>query len=251
MKQLVIHLDRNSVKFQRVVENEVTEEFCFSFTEKTDFGYKQQLDFFLEKTDFKSQEWDDYSLAWFGEKSTLLPYSIFAGTDTTKIFQLSFGAKTEESDIDFNRIPEHTLVNLFEIPIWVKSFFVVRFPRIVMQHLGTHAIRGAFNGNTYGLKIYILPFSNHFLMLAVKENELAFYNYFEFQNSQDLFYHIAHVIQQKNWTAEKGILVISETLSDLKLHEELEKNWKNISLLSNITLQNQVNLMTQFQQFCV
>ncbi|MBU2019841.1 MAG: DUF3822 family protein [Bacteroidetes bacterium] len=251
MKQLVVHLDRNSVKFQRVVDNEATDEFHFTFTDKTDFGYKDQLDAFLTKTDFRTMDWDEYSLSWYSEKSTLLPYAIFGTTDLTLAFQLSFGKNTDENDIDFNRIPEHTLVNLYEIPMWVKSFFVTRFPRIVIQHVGTHAIRGAFNGGTFGLKITLLPFHNHFLLMAVKNNDLAFYNIYDFQSKEDVYYHLAHLVQQQNWKSDKGTVVISEPISDYKLFEGLQTDWNKIELFSKLTLQSNPQLMTQYQQFCV
>ena len=121
LKHLVVHIDREAVRFQRLVDNEITEDHTFIFKDKTDFGYKDQLDVFLTKTDFRSMDWDEYSLSWFSEKSTLLPYSIFGTTDTTAAFRLSFGNSVQENDIDFNRIPEHMVVNLYEIPLWVKS----------------------------------------------------------------------------------------------------------------------------------
>lgn len=250
-KQLIVHLDRNSVRFQRLVDEVVEQDFLFHFTDKTDFGYKDQLDAFLLKTDFRTLDWDEYSLSWFSEKSTLLPYNLFGITDTTKAFQLSFGNRIEENDIDFNRIPEYTVVNIFEIPLWVKSFFISRFPRMTIQHAGSHAIRGVFSKGSFSLKLIILPFKEHFLLMAAKNNELQFYNIFDFQSHEDILYHTAHLIQQLNLKGEKGKATICTTIEEIDLMEPLSKVWSKIDLLKTIELEENPQLITEFQTLCV
>jgi len=250
-KQLVVHLDRSAVKFQRVIGEDVELDFHFEFTDKTDFGYKDQLDAFLTKTDFRTMEWDEYSLSWFSEKTTLLPFSVFAQVDTVKAFQLSFGTKIDQNEIDFNRIPENTLVNLFEIPAWVKSFFITRFPRMVIQHVGTHLIRGLFETGAFSLKILLIPIQEHFLLLGVKDNELMFYNSFDFQSKEDLFYHTAHCVHKQNWSGLKGKLIVCEPMTELNLFEELKQDWSKIDLFKNLTLLHDPQLLTKFQLLCV
>ncbi|MCT4560841.1 MAG: DUF3822 family protein [Crocinitomicaceae bacterium] len=250
-KQLVVHLDRNSVRFQRLVDGQVEQDFLFHFTDKTDFGYKDQLDAFLLKTDFRTMDWDEYSLSWFSEKSTLLPYNLFGITDTTKAFQLSFGTRVDENDIDFNRIPEYTVVNLFEIPLWVKSFFISRFPRMTIQHAGSHAIRGVFTKGAFGLKLLILPFKEHFMLMAVKNNDLQFYNIFDCQSHEDILYHTAHLVQQLNLKGEKGKCILCNSIEDMDLVEPLSKVWNKIDLLKSIELTEEKQLLTEYQTLCV
>lgn len=252
IQQLVVHIDRNAVRFLRVVDGISEESHLFHFKDKTDFGYKDQLETFLNEIGFRGMEWDEYSLSWFGPKTTLLPYTIFGETDAFKAFQLSFGNKVEENDVDFNRIPENMLVNIFEIPLWVKSFFIIRFPRMVLQHAGTHIIRGLFNESTFGLKILLAVHENDFLLAAVKNNELVYYNTIEFQSGEDILYHTAHLIQQNNWQNVKGQIVACAPLTDqsdaLTKFAELHTQ---VDLFAQLKLAIDLSLMTNFQRLCV
>jgi hypothetical protein len=251
-KQLIVDIDRESVRFTRLDGVTVEQQFHFDFKDKSDFGYKDQLDLFLGKTDFRSLDWDEYSLSWFSEKSTLLPFSIFNETDFLKVFELAYGKTVEEKSIDFNRIPEFSCANIYEIPLWVKSFFVTRFPRMVMQHEGSHAIRGLISGAGFGLNILISLHENHFLILATKNNELKYYNTFEYQTAEDVVYHTAHLIQQNNWQKEKGklrfvpSLIKSKEKAD-KVHDMLKK----LPPFEQLKIEESQHLLSQFQILCV
>lgn len=248
-KQLVVHLDHHSVRFVRMVDGTNEQTFSFSFTDKSDFGYKDQLDAFLTKTDFRTMEWDEFSLGWFSPKSTLVPYNLFAQSEPSDLFKFSFGAQFVDNDIDFNRIPENTLVNVYEIPLWVKSFFVSRFPRMVIQHAGTHVIRGLFNGGTYGLKINILVEGQHFLMAALQKNQLMMYNHGSAESATDLLYHLVNLIQQQNWENEKG--KVEYSISGADWSEEWKTLFLKFPVLKKLSLQPNQELLNQYQLLCV
>ena len=103
-------------------------------------------------------------------------------------------------------MPEFSGVNIYEIPVWVKSFFVTRFPRMLLQHEGTHLLRGLLAGSTYKLKMVLSLQENHFILAAIKESEIKYYNTFEYQTVEDVIYHVAHLLQQNNWTEDDGTL---------------------------------------------
>lgn len=251
-KQLIVDIDRQSVRFTRLDGITVEQQFQFEFKDKTDFGYKDQLDVFLGKTDFRSMDWDEYSLSWFSEKSTLLPFSIFNETDPVKTFQLAFGNSTEENNIDFNRIPEFSGANIYEIPLWVKSFFVTRFPRMVMQHEGSHAIRGLMAGAGFGLNVLLSMHENHFFVVATHQNEVKYYNTFEYQTAEDIVYQTAHLITQNNWLEEKGTLrFVPNLLTSTDIADEVKKIFDKLTPFQNLSIEESKHLLSQFQILCV
>lgn len=251
-KQLIVDIDRESVCFTRLDGVTVEQQFHFDFKDKTDFGYKDQLDVFLGKTDFRSLDWDEYSLSWFSEKSTLLPFSIFNETDFVKVFELAYGKSIDENHVDFNRIPEYSCVNIYEIPIWVKSFFVTRFPRMILQHEGSHAIRGLISGAGFKLNLLISIHENHFLILATHQNELKYYNTFEYQTAEDIVYHTAHVIQQNNWQSEKGKLrFVPSLIQSSEKADKAKEMLQKLPSFQNLKIEESQHLLSQFQILCV
>ncbi len=250
--QLVVDINRYAVRFTRMVGETQEQQFFFSFKDKSDFGYKDQLDVFLNKTDFRVLDWDDYSLSWFSEKTTVLPSSIFSETNAQSVFELAFGTETPENDIDFNRLPELAGVNVYEIPVWVKSFFVTRFPRMVLQHEGTHIIRGLMEGPKYKLKIVLSLQETQFLLAAVKESELKYYNTFEYETIEDVIYHVAHLLQQNKWSEDNGTLSIVPFLLEENHSAELIKNLLDtVPSFKNIKSVMEINLLHQYQALCV
>lgn len=251
-KQLIVDIDSESVRFTRLDGVTVEKEFHFKFKDKSDFAYKDQLDLFLTKSDFRSLEWDEFSLSWFSEKSSLMPFAIFNESNYVKIFELAYGNSTDEKNIDFNRIPEFSVVNIYEIPMWVKSFFVTRFPRMVLQHEGSHAIRGLISGAGFGLNILISLHENQFLLLATYQNELKYYNTFEYHTAEDIVYHTAHVLQQNNWQNTKGKLrfVPSIQESDEKADQAREM-LQNLAPFQHLIFEDTPYLLSQFQILCV
>jgi hypothetical protein len=251
-KQLVVDINRYAVRFTRMVDHTPEQQFTFHFKDKSDFGYKDQLDLFLGKTDFRALDWDEYSLSWFSDKTSVLPSSIFSETTHTAVFQLAFGNDIPENDIDFNRMPEFSGVNVYEIPIWVKSFFVTRFPRMILQHEGTHMMRGLLNGPSFKLKLVLSLQENKFILAAVKDTELKYYNSFEYQTVEDIIYHTAHLLQQNNWSDETGQLSIVPFLLEENNSAALAKDlFAKIPSFKYIKSSIEPDLIHQYQLLCV
>lgn len=222
VKQLAIELSENGVRFS-AMEGEHVQRHEFAFTDKKDYRYKEQLDEFLVQSGLKDKNFDEHTVSWGSFRSTLIPTNIFGESKPEDLFRLCFGPDIPASHIDYNRIPEQVLVNLYEIPMWVKSFFVVKYPRSVIQHEGSHTIRGIFAENTFRTKATIVLFSNFFLLAILKENKLQFYSVFEYQEVDDVVYHLMFTLQQKEFLGDTGSIQIcpgvgaqNEKMSELK-----------------------------------
>lgn len=201
MKHLFIELSENTVRFFES-SADVVKKFEFSFTDKKDYRYKEQLDDFLEQAGLKLQDFEECTISWSSFRSTLIPSNIFSESNPEALFSLCYGKEIPLSHVDYNRIPEQGIVNLFEIPLWVKSFFVIRFPRSVIQHEGSHLIRGMFAEPSFKLKAQLLVYVNYFVLAIVKENKLQFYSMFNYQENDDIVYNLMFSLQQKEFMEE-------------------------------------------------
>jgi hypothetical protein len=251
LKHLAIELSEVAVRFTAIGEV-ANEAHTFFFKDKIDHSYKVQLDNFLEESGFKNQSFEEYTIGWSSFRSTLMPSNVFGETNSAAIFKLCYGDQIDLNHIDYNRIPELNLVNIYEIPLWVKSFFVIKFPRCVIQHDGSHLLRGVFAGNTFQNKAILVIYSDRMLVSFVKENKLEFYATFTFTEVDDLIYHFMHSLHQKELvTSLKEIKVCNGVGSnETQLTEFIEKLAK-FSDLKNCKIKIDNEFLTNSQQLCV
>lgn len=178
-------------------ENSQTNVLQETLTDKQEHRIKEQLHAFFERTGLRSAHFDEHLISWSAQKSTLIPSNVFSESAPDDLYRLCFGKPLETGVIDYNRIPEHGIVNLFHLPSWVKSFFVLNFPRSIIQHEGSHILRGILSQNAFRLKATMLIYPNYFLLTLVKENKLLFYSQFDQHSVEDIIYHTLFVLQQK------------------------------------------------------
>lgn len=247
---LAIDINFSAVRFVKLSGDFVLNEKTFVFTDKQDYRFKQQLDEFWTSTDWKESDFDEVSLSWSGSQTTLSPVNVFNESNKEAIFHLSFGSQIQNDEIDYNRLPIQGVVNVYAVPLWVKSFFVLRFPRIVIQHEGTHLIRGIFAGQTFKLKTKIVLHESHFLISIVKENNLKFYSSFEWNTLEDIVYYYTFSLQQLGYATELNDLELSAgagaTIDLEKLKTTLETLHKD-----KISVQISNHLVEKYQQLCV
>ncbi len=246
---LTIDINKSSVRFSLLNGNILVKERSFIFSDRQDYRYKQQLDDFWKETNWKESDFDEVSLSWSEYQTTLIPSNVFNESDKDSIFQLTFGSNIHQEEIDYNRLPMQGIVNIFSIPLWVKSFFVIRFPRIVIQHEGTHLIRGLFSEATFKLKSKISLHQDHFIVAVVKENNLQFYSTFEWTTIEDIVYYYSFLMQQLSFQDQENELEIAVN-NNLELNEEsLTKAFE--AVFSKIKLSFNQFLIEKYQQLCV
>lgn len=129
----------------------------------------------------------EVSLSFKGSKTTLIPQNIFGDTSAKAIFELCFSQSSDS--VEHKRFYEQTLVNVYEIEDWVKLLFVVRYPRIIIEHETTHVLRGIFNLPSFEPAIHIVPNHKYFSIFACSKNNIDFFNTFEYENAHDVLYY--------------------------------------------------------------
>lgn len=251
MKVLSIELSDRSIRVS-YTENNIEKVVDEHFSERLEHRIKEQLRDFFEKTGLKSTHFDEHLVSWSSQKSTLIPSNVFSESSPEDLYRLCFGKPTEAGTIDYNRIPEHGIVNLFDLPSWVKSFFVLNFPRSIIQHEGSHVLRGILSQNAFRLKANLMIYPGYFLLTLVKENKLLFYSQFDQQSPEDIIYHTFFVLQQKELMDEQiRIEVCNGVGNERSICDEVIDNMNKISSLHASTIAYSGDLIQKSILLCV
>ena len=221
-----------------------------TFDSSKDEIIKEKLSKEFESNSIFQQEFDEITLSWSSDKTTLVPNAIFGESNPQAIFKLCYGEN--EADVDYNRISELGIVNVYEIPEWIKRFFVIKFPSINIQHEGSIILRKALNENAFKLKATVVIYKNHFQLIISKHNELIFYSNFDYQSSEDIIYHIMFVLQQKELLNENGSF---EIINGLGVNDEIIKSvisgFNKITELKSFSINTPDNFISKAHLLCV
>lgn len=212
---------------------------------------KEALELFIKENPSLNDDFDEITLSFATSRSTLVPNNVFDESGPRDLFKICFGQSVEDSEIDYNRISEHAVINLYHIPTWIKSFFVIKYPRIVIQHEGTHLIRKALQQG-FKLKVYALIHEDHFQMSIIKHNEIQYYSSFDYQSDEDILYHLLFVLQQKELTHESGeVLLINGAGSNQDVINKLLPNIAKVGDLSKFDIKQPEHFIAKSQLLCV
>lgn len=249
--QLAIQVAIDGIKCEILKDGSVSSYKSELFFDSTkDDLIKDQLSKEFGANSIFQQDFDEITLSWSSVKTTLVPNAVFGESNAQAIFKLCYG--DNEADVDYNRISELSLVNVYEIPEWIKRFFVIKFPRINIQHEGSVVLRQVLHENAFKLKCSVIVYKNHFQLIISKHNELIFYSNFDYQSSEDIIYHIMFVLQQKELTNETGTF---EFISGIGANEALIQStitgFNKISDLKSFSIHTPDNFISKAHLLCV
>ncbi len=207
-KHLTFLITRTSVHVAEVLHStqEVVRDASYYFSSSLELEIKDELKAFLNNLNW-SEEYDEYSLAWFSNNSFLVPMRLFQSSDKKELMKFVVGDKIETSTIDYNRLPELDVVCIYEIPDWVKSIFIIRYPRIAIYHDTTVLLRALSQKPSFQLTINVICYDESITIAMMRHNELKFCNNFEYQSSEDIVYYLLNAIEQLGFKDEKGELL--------------------------------------------
>ena len=203
-RQLTIDISSYGASFVSLTSAGVSQRYSVVFDSLQVDDINKHLNESFEQQSFLTIDYDEITVAWSTNKSTLVPNNIFAESNQTDIFKLCFGEPTPSYEIDYNRIAELSAVNIFEVPLWLKSYFVMKFPRVIIQQSGTHVIRKVMDANAFKVKATATIYNEYFHLTIVKHNNVEFYSFFDVQSAEDVIYHLMFTLQQKEVMSEKG-----------------------------------------------
>ena len=164
-------------------------------------------------------------------RNTLVPNDIFVNSTTKDIFGLNYTAPFE--DLDHNRIPELGIVNIYEMPLWIKSLFVIKFPRIRIIHPSTIVLKGVFDQPNFHPKIHMYIDDNEFYYIITENNKLQYFNRFDYKELADIIYHLLFVLEQKELAQDTMGLYFYGVNDKWEMIAEFQKYFKKTIKVSN------------------
>jgi hypothetical protein len=217
---------------------------------KSDSGYKQTLQELLAACG-NPDNYDSFSCSYSREQCTLVPMMLFGESKPELILNLTAHLPIPKEETDYNRLPEWSIVNVYRIPMWVKSALIVKIPRVVIQHELSHVLRYLNTGSTIPLRTHVILQESHFCMVARKDGQIAHASYQSYQSAEDVLYHLLYAYQKLGITTKGEIFLHASS-------EELRTVAGNVKTLAASIEQLRVQTITthlyehiQFQTLCV
>ncbi len=249
---LTIEIAGQEIRFSSIVNNAVSKEATVLLSSSDYSESKKELDAFIELNSFISSEYDETILSEASNKSSLVPNNVFAESSPQAIYKLCFGECANDFNIEYNRIAEHSIVNVYSTRSWTKRYFVMKFPRVTIQNEGTHILRKILNENAFYLKATVILHKDNFQLTIVKHNQLEYYSFFDYQNHEDVLYHLLFALQQKEMTDESGTLEIVKALGcEQQTIDSIQEDLKRIKDLKQLKLSLPEHFIPKSQLLCV
>lgn len=198
--------------------------------------------------DVFSYDFDSFVLTAGGVRSTLMPVDLFNHSKAEDIFKLNYPQPID--NLDYNRIPELGIVNIYELPLWIKSAFVIKFPRVKIIHPVTVLLKGVFKQPTFSPKIHVYLEKGSFYLLITSKGKLEYYNRFDQSTIADMVYHILFVLEQKEMDQKKMDVVLYGVSKTWDKKEELQGFFANPVKISDKKEQAE-HFMLSNQLLCV
>ncbi|WP_027418324.1 DUF3822 family protein [Crocinitomix catalasitica] len=187
-------MDLSEEKFRYAIYHLPTKR----IVEKQDFNLKEysreEVVKHMDSPLFKAS-FTHFILSAGSNRNTLIPVDMFPYSTPKDIFKLNFSEPHE--NLDYNRIPELGIVNIYELPLWIKSQFVIKIPRVKIIHRSTVLLKGIFDQDTFYPKIHLWIEKNQFYLMMTDQSKLTYFNRFDYLEIADLIYHILFMLEQK------------------------------------------------------
>lgn len=188
------------------------------------------------KHEYRDWEFEAFCATIGQSRNTLVPVELFNHSKAADIFKLNFSEPHE--NLDYNRIPELGITNIYEVPLWLKSNLIRNYPRIKMVHPVTVLLKGIFDSPTFSPKMHLYIDDDSFYFFITEQSKLQYYNQFDFTNLADMVYHILFVLEQKEYNQK-----------DLKLHVYgKNEKWETLPQLQKF-FQNKIKIESNFEHF--
>ena len=209
--QLCINISGTSAHFAEVLRStsSVVREETITFSSKKTVTIKDELNAFVKEKGLLN-EYDEYSLAYWGEKYTIVPFNLFDSKTYPSVFRLCFGeGNYNKNEIDYTMQPHLGVTSIYEIPDWIKSFFIIKFPRIIIQHGISLQLNGMNNESNFRPNLHLHIEEGYFFLTLFKQTNLVFSNSFEYHNENDIVYHLVYMLKKMGVENEEGQINIS------------------------------------------
>ncbi len=248
--QLCVELSEGFCSASEIREGKTRALGTLLFRDKKDFQIKESLGDFLAEKAGKLSDYAEVSVSWLSPNAQLVPVPLFEPKSADALFAACFTRQVSSTELDYNRISELGIVNLYEIPLWVKSFFVIKFPRAIIQHEYSHQLRGIMK-QAFRLQVQVNVYPELMTIQVADKNELLFCNAFEIQHVNDVLYYLSFALQQLQLENKAGKLNFHILPESGISAAELEKMLAQLVSLKQLEICFDSEKTIKYQELCV
>lgn len=249
---LAIVISRTSVHIAEVLRSsdnaERYESTTLNVTGSTE--YKEQLTACFETYNFNAN-YKDVTVAWADDSAFFSPVKLFQESNLKELGGLMFGNEIDSQELDYNRMSEIDLVTIYQIPVWVKSFFVRKFPYASLQHEQTMTHRALFQGKTYDRKIVFRLLDGYFGLSVIEKNKIVFSNNYNYKTTSDIIYYFNFAVNQLEIQHSGGKLEVVTVETYQNKAREVVEALISHNLLKDYTVEMTPNSLLKLQLLCV
>lgn len=250
-KHLIVQINKHAVKVLFLENEQLLKEEQKRLSENNELKLKGELDLFFENLSSFHFIPDHISVSYDSCQSTLVPSNVFTESKPKEIFDLCFGNTTLGKDIDYNRISDQLIVNVFDLPYWIKSFFVVKYPMAIIQHESTYILRKINSEPSFKQKMVVQVYPAYFQVYIIEKSQLQFFNSIEYNHIDDIIYHLSFILQQKEIDGNEIIVHLSHGLEvDSALLTEISSTYSKV-FTKNKQIEINPQFIIQTHQLCV
>jgi len=248
--QLIIEINEARMSAFRLENGTLTSLASTVCANRTDAGYKQTLQELIAQCGH-TDLFDSFSCSYSTPKCTLVPMSLFGESKPELLLGLTVHEEVPRGETDYNRLPEWNIVNVYHMPLWIKSALIVKLPRIVIQHELTHVLRHLNTGSAVPLRAHIILQETHFCCVIRKDGNIIHASYQAYQTPEDVLYHLLYCYQSAEIETKGELFLHASTTALAEKTAEVKTLAEKIALLKPqiITVHLQEHLT--FQKLCV
>jgi len=219
-------------------------------TNRTDAGYKQTLQDLIAQCG-NTDSFDTFSCSWSDHRTTLVPMSLFGESKPELLLGLTVHQEIPKGETDYNRLPEWNIVNVYYMPLWIKSALIVKIPRIVIQHELTHLLRFLNTGSTIPLRAHVIMQETHFCCVIRKDGQIVHASYQSYQTPEDVLYHLLYCYKHAGIASKGELFLHAATDSIFSKTEQLKTLAGKLDTFNHQTITVHLQEHLKFQTLCV
>lgn len=175
---------------------------------------EQQLDVFFDKEEDLQGGFQDVLVLHDNNLNTFVPTALFDEESIGSYLQ--YNTKVFATDyFDFDSLPNLKAENVYVPYVAFNNYFIDIFGSFTFQHINTVLVHQFLkkNKNEGNVECLIHIADNHFEVVLLKNNELLFFNSFEYQTKEDFIYYVLFVFEQLQIDPQKQLVTLYGNIS--------------------------------------
>lgn len=171
------------------------------------------------------------NIALINQKSSLIPSPIFDENELEEYLRLNFEINSDEQ-LMHDKLLQSGINNCYAVNRnWlekIKSFY----PNATFQHFSSSFIESSLQYSHHETAAFVNFDSKQFELLVKKNQQLIFYNSFQYQTAEDVIYFVMYAFEQLSLSnTETQVLLSGQIEKDSAIYQLLYKYIKEVDFV--------------------